>query len=117
MPQAGASTQPGSPVGEFPGLQAEGVAELAVGGLQEAGQGLGRVPQGRQAQLALQPLLAAALRRAGVRREGRVRPAGLLRQRRGLREGGQEVMATPCHRPLPIFEVCWMFLVRLTPAS
>lgn len=122
MALAGASAQlgsvgccphPGSPVRKFPGILAEGLAELLVGGLEVLGQGPGRVAQGSQAQLSLQPLVGTARRRAGMRREGRVRPAGFHRQRRGLREE-QEVMATP---PQPRFGVHFPFLLSLTPAS
>lgn len=98
---AGASTQLGSPISKFPGIPLEGLAELPVGGLQVAGQRLGLVAQGGQAQLSLQALVGAALGRAGMRREGRVRAAGFGRQRRGLQEG-QEVTASPPH-PVPRF--------------
>lgn len=93
---AGCPPHPGSPIRKFPGILLEGLAELLVGGLQVAGQGLGRVPQGGQAQLPLQPLMRAALGRAGMRREGRVCAAGFDRQRRGLHEG-EEVRAASSH--------------------
>lgn len=94
---------PGSPIGEFPGILPEGLAELPVGGLEVPGQRLGRVPQGGQAQLPLQPLVGAALSRAGMRREWRVRAAGFDRQGRGLREG-KEVTAAPAPpSPAPVW--------------
>lgn len=92
----GCSPHLGSPVSEFLGVLPEGLAQLLVGGLEVAGQRLGRVPERGQAQLPLQPLLGTALGRAGMRREGRVCSAGLDRQRRGLQEG-EEVMAIPSH--------------------
>lgn len=75
----GCYPHPGSPIRKFPGILPEGLAELLVGGLEVLGQRLGRVPQGSQAQLPLQPLVGTALGRAGMRREGRVRTAGFDR--------------------------------------
>jgi len=68
--------QPSLPVCKVLGVLLEGLAELFVGGLEVAGQLLGWVPQGSQAQLLLQPLLGAAASRVGVVWEGRALLAG-----------------------------------------
>lgn len=57
---------PGRPVGKVLGVLLEGLAELLVGGLDVAGQLLGRVPQCSQAQLLLQSLMGTAAGSAGV---------------------------------------------------